>query len=131
MFTVPTQLADGVLVASKREDSVEANTILHLFWRQTIKIGLARSSALGRGETGSIAKALSKETQLLLLLISLFMYLCIYLLFSTIPLCRLTFLFCRYIPSPFPFSPPAISPHIINSPLVTVTSLNFSYLSDS
>lgn len=42
MFTVPTQLADGVPVASEREGSSEANTILHLFWRRTIKIGLAK-----------------------------------------------------------------------------------------
>lgn len=42
MFTVPTQLADGVPVASERESSSKANTILHLFWRRAVKIGLAK-----------------------------------------------------------------------------------------
>lgn len=47
--------------SGQREDSKEANTILHLFWRQTIKTGLAaRNSALGGGE-GNVAKALKKE----------------------------------------------------------------------
>jgi len=58
VFTVPTQLADGVPVASEREGSSEANTILHLFWRRTIKIGLAvRTTALVGGGVGSLTKA--------------------------------------------------------------------------
>lgn len=45
-------------MASEREGSLEANTILHLFWRRTIKIGLAvRMTALVGGGVGRVTKA--------------------------------------------------------------------------
>lgn len=47
--------------SGQREDSNEANTILHLFWRQTIKTGLAAGNSAPGGGEGSTAKALKKE----------------------------------------------------------------------
>lgn len=62
MFTVPTQLADGVPVASERESSSEANTILHLFWKRTIKIGLAkRRIALWEEEWAALQKPFKRK----------------------------------------------------------------------
>lgn len=61
MFTVPTQLADGVPVARERESSSEANAILHLFWRRTIKIGLAVRPALGEEEWAALQKPFKRK----------------------------------------------------------------------